>query len=133
MFSSFFWLVHYSLKTFQANLIWCCHLKNNWNQKSCCQLHYTILTKVKPNRREINITFFYRAELFLYSNHTKNIIFCSLIVSCQDYALRLQCTWLSNCLKITFIIIKAHVNKKACWKMFLQLYLLIWSAIFSFQ
>ena len=79
------------------------------------------------------MTFWYRAELFLYINNIKKFIFCTLIEPCQDYILSFQSTWLSNYLKITFIIIKAHVNKKTCWKMFLQLCLLIWSAKFSFH
>ena len=94
---------------------------------------YYQLIKWMEQIEESNITFWGRAELFLYLNNKKKIIFCSLTEPCQDYTLRLWCTWLSNYLKITFIIIKAHVNKKTCWKRFLQFCLVIWSAKFSFQ
>ena len=94
---------------------------------------YYKLIKWREQIEESNIIFWYRAELFLYLNNKKKIIFCSLIEPYQDYTLRFQCTWLSTYLKITFIIIKAHVNKKTCWKMFLQFCLVIWSAKFSFQ
>ena len=100
---------------------------------STITFRYCKLIKWMEQIEESNITFWYRAELFLYLNNKKKIIFCSLNEPCQDYTSRLQCIWLSNYLKITFIIIKAHVNKKTCWKMFLQLCLLIWSATLSFQ
>ena len=93
---------------------------------------YYKLIKWREQIEESNIIFWYRAELFLYLNNKKKIIFCSLIDPCQDYTLRFQSTWLSNYLKITFIIIKPHVNKKTCWKMFLQSRLLIWFAKFPF-
>ena len=93
---------------------------------------YYKLIKWREQIEENNIIFWYRAELFLYLNNKKKIIFCSLIDPCQDYTLRFQSTWLSNYLKITFIIIKLHVNKKTCWKIFLQFRLLIRFAKFPF-
>ena len=70
---------------------------------------------------ESNITFWYRAKLFLYLNNKKK----SLTEPCQDYILHFQCTSLSNYLNITFIIIKGHLNRKTLCKMFLKFYLVI--------
>ena len=142
------------LKTFKATLLWYAFscfltviffpkniqrsftlirpLKKIENHKSCCHLYYAIQTKLYLNRREEH---FVVVEITTFSllKEYKKIIFCRFVEPCQYYKLSFQSTWPSDYLKITFIIIKAHLNKKTCWNMFLQLWFSTWSAKFSFR
>ena len=63
--------------------------------QSWCQLIMQYQLNVSEIK-ESNITFCYRAELYLYFNNTKKIIFCSLIKPLPVQALNLQCTLLLN-------------------------------------